>query len=260
MASSRPHVPATGLFIHLWGDIYPLILARNAGLGFVVLDLEHGVISVDQVCRMAAAAQSLDLCCLVRVPLSEVALLSRVLDGGASGLMIPNVRRPEDLRRVQAAVRYPPDGQRGVALGLGQSGYHFHREIDHPSKVRQLNEETLVVAQVETKECLASLDTILDERLADALFLGPYDLSTSLGDPGDFTTPSYREAVKAVCQTAKARGVELGCYVDDASQAEALFREGFTFLALGSELSLIQESLARLRVCPGLSPRLSRRD
>lgn len=212
--------------------------AASAGLDFVLLDLEHGAGGEEQIGPTVLAAAAYGASTVVRVETDERIRIGRALDAGASGIMLP---RQEGATQVEAAIRHlfvPPRGDRGVAgytrAGRwGQDGAALDRAV----------EETLGVVQIETLGALADVDRIAATDGVDVLFIGPSDLSRALGVPGRLDSPEFQDAVAAVLAAAAAHGRSAGILAGTPEAARRYLDQGFRFLVLGSDSSLLAATL-----------------
>jgi 2-keto-3-deoxy-L-rhamnonate aldolase RhmA len=214
-------------------------LAAGAGAEFVVFDQEHTGASLETVRMFAATARACELVPLVRVPATEYHLLAGALDVGPMGVMVPMVESAEQARKIVASVRYPPLGCRGVGI--------LYRDDwiggSVASTMEQVNRELLVIAQIETASGIEFADEIAAVEGIDVLWIGHFDLTTSLGIPGQFDHADYLAAVDRVLdvsgRTGKATGIMAGT-VEDGLWA---LQRGFRAVAYGGDLWLYQEAL-----------------
>ncbi|MBV9969074.1 MAG: hypothetical protein JO228_03740, partial [Xanthobacteraceae bacterium] len=160
----------------------PAIL-RGAGAEFVLYDTEHSGLGIEAIKAQMAAARGLDIVPLVRVPGCHYHLVAPVLDAGAMGIMVPMVETAKQARQIASWCRYPPAGVRGVAFGMPHDDYAGG---DVAAKMSEANERTLVIALVETARGIANVEEIMAVPGVDVGWLGHFDLTTSMGIPGQF--------------------------------------------------------------------------
>lgn len=215
-------------------------LAAAAGAEFLLLDMEHTGLSMETIRTVLATARAADLVSLVRVPATQYHFLARALDVGAQGLMVPMVESLEQARVFVQSCKYPPLGRRGTAFGIAHDDY---LPGDGVAKMRFANEETLLIAQIETVAGLENLDAIAALDGIDVLWIGHNDLTTSMGIPGEFTHPRYREVVGAVLDAARRHGKAAGILTNSVEQGRELLAQGFRILAFGGDLWLYQQAL-----------------
>jgi 2-dehydro-3-deoxyglucarate aldolase/4-hydroxy-2-oxoheptanedioate aldolase len=192
------------------------------------------------------AAGSYGVPTVVRVEAAERIRIGRALDCGAAGIMLPRLISAAEVGDVLTHLRYPPAGNRGVAT--------YNRACQFgldPAALGRADRETLCVVQIESAAAVADADAIAALDGVDVLFVGPRDLSHDLGVPGDISAPAYVQALDAVLAAARHHGKACGMLVPDGAAAAARLEEGWTFLAIGSDSTLlattIRTELARAR-------------
>lgn len=192
------------------------ILGR-AGFDFAILDMEHAPLDLSDIESHIRAANLCGMAPLVRVPGPEHGLVSRVLDLGAEGILLPHFGVDRAAARAFAAgLRYAPSGRRPSCTGVRAAGYTIGSYADY---VREANAQVLGIGLVEDMEAVADLDAILAESKIDAVMPGPGDLSTSLGVPGQPTHPLVREAVAKIMASARRAGLRVGMYLNSVAEA-----------------------------------------
>ena len=194
--------PALGTFYEL-GGIAAAECLGIAGLDFMIVDTEHGPYDVESA---LTAASRRDCAPLVRVKDVTRPSVLKMLDVGAKGLIVPDVRSAEEVRRLVEYAKYYPLGRRGFAPTLA-SGYGFDREAaDVESYFALCNRETLLIPQCETAEALEHIEEIAAMEGVDGIFVGPYDLSVALGKPARMDNPELLAAIARVLAACKASG------------------------------------------------------
>jgi 2-dehydro-3-deoxyglucarate aldolase/4-hydroxy-2-oxoheptanedioate aldolase len=215
-------------------------LAAEAGADFLVYDLEHTGWSVETLRPLLASARSADVVPLVRVPATQYHFVARVLDLGALGVMVPMVESVEQARQIVQFAKYPPQGRRGTAFGIAHDDY---RDGDVAAKIRSANQETLLIAQIETAPGLEQVEGIAAVEGLDVLWIGHFDLTTSLGIPGEFDHPRYREAVRRVLAACQRHGKAPGFMAASPEEGRALLGQGFRCLAYWGDLWIYKQAL-----------------
>jgi len=213
-------------------------IAVALGLDWVCVDMEHGHLEYQDVVAHLRAVRGSDTAVVVRVPDTNISTVKRALDLGAHGVILPLVRRPEDLELGFRYGRYPPRGVRGVggeravAWGLGTEEYLSYAD-----------QETLIIPLIETRDAVDNIDGILAVPGLEAIFFGPADLSASQGYLGQWEGPGVAEKILSVRQKAAARGIGAG--VMSTSLEDGLHRrdQGFQMIALGSDAGLLIRSV-----------------
>lgn len=215
-------------------------IAAQAGAEFVVYDMEHTGWSIETIRTLMATTRAADTIPLVRVPATQYHLLSRPLDVGAMGLMVPMVESEAQARLIVRSTRYAPDGMRGAAFTIAHDDYEGG---DIVAKMRSANDELLLIAQVETVAGVERVDAIASVEGIDVLWIGHFDLTASLGIPGQFTHPDYLRAVDRVLEACHRHGKAPGILATDVEGAGALMRQGFQALAYGGDLWIYGQAL-----------------
>ena len=227
--------PTVGAFVALGAPASAELIAR-AGYDWAMLDLEHGMGSVADLHAQLLAVQTTPTAALVRVPSVERLRIDRALDLGADGVMLPQVRSAAEARDGVSWMRYPPAGVRGVALITRGAGYGA---VDHPAVAARVNESLLGVIQVESPEAVAAADDLAAIDGVDVLFVGPADLSHSMGMPGRFDDPDFTAALDRVVAACRRHGKVAGILLRDGASVAASHARGFTFLGVGSDVSFV---------------------
>ena len=224
------------------GNPYFIELAGKSGWDAVLIDHQHGIGGMAELSACLMAARSVQLPALVRVASHDVAAISRALDDGAQGIMLPMVNSPADAQSFVQAVKYPPLGQRSWGPYRGQ----FLMEIDYQANA---NSWTIACAQIETRQALDNLDAILATEGLDMVLVGPNDLSVSLTDGAvrDIREPVVVKALEEILEKTRAAGKIAGIYANDNDYAKQMIAGGWNFVAAGSETSMLQQALSETR-------------
>ena len=215
-------------------------LAARAGAEFVLFDMEHTGYDVERMRGVLAAAEAGGAVPFLRVPDADYHFVSRGLDAGALGLMVPSVEGPEEAREIVRAARFPPAGRRGFGLLLHRDEFE---PAGLPAVLRRVDEATLVLVQIETAAGLERVDEIAAVEGVDVLWIGHFDLTASLGIPGDFASPRYEEALDRVVAAGRAHGKAVGMVCGSVEEGASLFARGFRILAYSIDLILYQDAL-----------------
>ena len=224
-----------GTFLGL-GSPTAIEVAALAGCEWVLLDLEHGGGTLEQVGPSIQAAATAGIPLLVRVPQSERSVVGWVLDQGAAGVMLPRIESLEHAHECVSFFDYPPEGQRGVATYTRSAGWGSHSVLDTMRGVCMI--------QIETTGALESVAAIAQLPGVDALFLGPQDLSFALGVPGDFDAPVFHDAMRLTVEAARNAKIPVGSLVSDPERIGSLSDYGMDFIVLGSDALALRTALA----------------
>src|SRR3954451_15086226 len=219
-------------------------IARE-GFPAAVLDVQHGLWDIASAIGAIGALHHAGAAPLLRVPLNDMALVSRALDFGAEGIIAPMINTAADARAFAAAAKYPPLGERSWGPLRAMPLQNRTVTVDY---LREANEGTLTLAMIETRTALTNVDAIAATPGIDALFIGPYDLSTALsgGKAQDIDAPEVVEAIERIRAAAVKAGKIPAIYCRDAARALAMAQCGFKFLAVASDLGIVREGAAAI--------------
>ena len=213
-------------------------ILASAGADFIIVDMEHTAFTIEKVENIVRAARGSNLPSIVRVPTIERHFISRALDVGASGLMIPRIECAEDVETVMKYAKYAPEGDRGVAFGVGHDDFGDFRKLDGVEYVAQANKEILIIGQIETVNGVENFDQILATDGLDAIFLGPYDLSASMGIAGQLDHPDLVAIIETIITKSKEHNIILGSYVNDYDSGHQWIDAGVQLIACGNDAFL----------------------
>jgi 4-hydroxy-2-oxoheptanedioate aldolase len=216
------------------------------GFDFLVVDTEHTPIDVPQMIDILRAIAGTPAQAIVRPPWSDMVLVKRVLDAGALTLLLPFVQSAEEARRAVAYTRYPPEGVRGVA-----GTHRASRYGTIPNYFRRAHEEICVIVQIETLAAFAAIEAIAAVPGVDSIFVGPADLSASMGLLGDLGNAAVQEKLAAAAQICRRLGKPCGIIGFSPEMAKKYLGYGFSWVAVSSDLALMvgraQEYLGAMR-------------
>jgi 2-keto-3-deoxy-L-rhamnonate aldolase RhmA len=224
-----------GTFLSLGSPVAAEICAL-AGFDWVLVDLEHGSGSEAEMLPQLQAVARTGAAGLVRVEANERPRFARALDSGAEGIMVPRVETAEEARLAASYLRYPPEGVRGVASM--HRGSEFGR-VRGPEALETLNERVLGVIQVESETSVANAGEIAAVDGVDVLFVGPSDLSHSMGIFGQTDDPRFQEALDRVVDAATGAGKASGILARNEEELDRYRDRGFRFLGIGSDSAFL---------------------
>jgi 2-keto-3-deoxy-L-rhamnonate aldolase RhmA len=235
-----------GLFLDLSSPASAELCGR-AGYDWLLIDLEHGAGTEADLPSMLMAVESTGAAAMVRTQSGERIRIGRALDQGATGIMIPRMQSADEVRETVTYLRYPPIGMRGVALRTRGAGLGTVAHAD----VGQIDDRIVGIVQIESVGALREADAIAATDGVDVLFVGPADLTHSLGVPGQFDHKTYLEALDTVIEACRAHGKSPGILVYDPAVARRLIELGFRFIGIGADGALVsagaQAALAAVR-------------
>lgn len=206
-------------------------LFSRAGFDWLFIDTEHAPLDVLAAQGLLQAARCP---CLVRVPVGEEAVIKKALDIGAAGVVVPQVNTAQDAERIVRYCKYPPRGSRGVGIVRAQ-GYG----LDFQDYVAGANDHVLVMLQIEHIDAVRNIESIVRVPGVDALMIGPYDLSGSMGKLGQVNDPEVEQAIETVRRACAAAGMKLAIFTATAEGMKPYLAKGYTLPIAGMDLMLL---------------------
>lgn len=208
-------------------------IMAELGYDWLILDTEHGPYDTLVAQRMVQAVAG-RCACIVRIPSSDEVWIKKALDTGAEGVLVPLVNTAEAARRVAAACRYAPQGTRGMGgARCHRYGAGFQEYVAHA------NERVTVIVQAEHAEAVANIEAIAAVPGIDGIFIGPYDLSASMGRPGRLDDPEVQAGIRRIREATLKAGLALGIYCDTAETAGRYMPQGFSLIGLATDLAYL---------------------
>lgn len=228
------------------GDLLigPMITLRStetaellAGLGYdwLFIDTEHTPMGPPEVHALLQAAGAVP--CLIRLPSSDVTAISKALDAGAAGIIVPQVNSAEQARQIVTAARYAPEGSRG--RGVARAHAYGQKLAEY---TQTANETVVVVVQAEHPDAIANIDAIVNVEGLDGVLVGPYDLASSLGHQGDVDHPDVVAAIRRVRDACRAKRLPAGILGISAQTVRTYIAEGFTLVIAGIDVLMLGEA------------------
>jgi 2-dehydro-3-deoxyglucarate aldolase/4-hydroxy-2-oxoheptanedioate aldolase len=218
--------PLLGTLVTLDSPTVAEILAQ-AGFDWLFIDMEHS--PLDPAAAQAILQAVGDKCpCVLRAPLNDEIWIKKALDVGAAGIIVPQVNSAVEAERVVRRAKFPPQGTRGV--GVARANAYGTGLAEYLSRA---NDEIAIIVQIESAAAVNAIDDILKVEGVDAVFVGPYDLSSSMGKPGQVADAEVQSAIARVKQAALASDKSLGIFAASAEVAKAYFNDGYNLIAVG---------------------------
>jgi 2-keto-3-deoxy-L-rhamnonate aldolase RhmA len=219
-------------------------IAKTAGFDTLYVDVEHCPFSLDAVSQICMASLEVGITPFVRVPSNGPEYISRLLDGGAMGIIAPHIRSAEDAAAVVRYAKFPPHGDRSAGGPLPQLGF---RNVPVAEANAIANETTMVVVMMETKAALDAVDEIAAVPGVDMLFVGTNDLLCELGMPGEFGHKAVRDAYAKTLAACRKHGkhVGIGGLAGRHDLVAELVKEGARYVSTGSDLSFLLDAAAQ---------------
>lgn len=217
-------------------------VAGYAGMDFAILDMEHGPINIQNMQNNIRAAQNSGILPVVRVSAITEEAIGKALDIGAAAVEIPKISTAEDAKLAVKCAKFAPLGERGVCRFVRAAHYSAIQKDVYFSTANDI----IVIAQIEGREAIKNLDDILEVEGIDIVFIGPYDLSQSLGVPGEVEHPLVVEEMNKIVRAAKERNVVIGTFTDSESMMERWMKAGVQYISYSVDMGIFYDSCRRL--------------
>ena len=208
------------------------------GFDFISIDMEHAPISLSSAQRIISISQSKGVPCLPRPVSHSNDFFKPLLDSGADGLIVQMVESYQDVEKIANYIKYPPLGKRTFGINRAQDfGLNFNNYID------SWNDESVLILQIESKKGLENIDQITEHKCLDGIMIGPYDLSGSLGFPGEINNPIVSQACLKILETCKSKNISCGTQISipNEKNIKDAINKGYNFIILGSDLFILSE-------------------
>ncbi|HEU5282185.1 MAG TPA: aldolase/citrate lyase family protein [Burkholderiales bacterium] len=215
-------------------------IVKAAGAEFLLMDMEHSGAGYETIKSQVAECRGIDLVPMARVATSQYQYISRALDIGCMGIMVPMVGSAEEAKFIVSCTRYPPTGRRGAAFGFAADDYIGGSVAD---KIRVANARTLVMCLIETEEGIRNVEQIAAVPGVDVLWLGHFDLTNFLGIPAQFDHPKYVDAIDKLTAAARKHGKVLACMTADDNWSRQYWEKGFRLFCVGVDAMLLQGAI-----------------
>lgn len=210
-----------------------------SGLDFLIIDTEHGPFETESSMDFIRAAELRNITPFVRIKEISRSSVLKNLDVGAKGLIVPCVETIEQVEKLVEWAKYHPTGNRGffMARPAGYGHDDFAKNVDEYFET--CNNETLLIPQCETMGCLENIESIVNIKGVDGIFIGPYDLSISMGKPAQFDDPEFIDAIARILKACKDAGIFSFIYTGSNAAAKQYFSDGFDGVAIGMDVSIL---------------------
>jgi 2-dehydro-3-deoxyglucarate aldolase/4-hydroxy-2-oxoheptanedioate aldolase len=216
-------------------------ILKNAGCDFVLFDTEHSGFGFETIKNAVRYFEAADLPAIVRVPSKAYDQMARAADMGAEAIMVPMVDTAEEAQALVANIKYPPAGRRGVALGVAHDNYASGGSVG--DRLNAANDRICLFAQIETASGAKHADAIAAVEGVDCLWVGHFDLTASLGIPGQFDHPLFLEAIEGVAAACRTHNKAFGRLVPDAATGIECAAQGFDFLCWSGDVWALQAAI-----------------
>ncbi len=219
------------------------VMLKAAGFDYFFLDSEHGAFDLETIQDICLVAREAGIVPILRVPGTENDHLFRPLDVGVMGLLCPHVDSGEQARAIIRSAKYYPLGERGMSLRNVHTGFRGGKGDE---VTRRLNEETFIAAQVETAKAVENIEAIVAVEGIDAVYVGPNDLSQTVGVPGQIHHPEVTARIDRVIAACRRAGVAPGLHTYDLESAQGWLKKGIRLLGYSGDAAFIVDTGARI--------------
>jgi len=241
-----------GSMVSGWSSSAIAQILANAGFDFVFIDTEHADFNMETVSAIIRMARQVGIAPFVRVANHEYSSISRPLDAGAQGIMVPHVETRGQVEAIVAAAKYPPEGRRGCSVSTGHTDFN---SVDLPAFLEHANAQTLVIIQIECEAAVESIEGLVSVPGVDVAMIGPNDLSVSLGVPGDIEGRTVVTAIDRVIEACAKYGVAVGIHSGNMELLRFWMRKGMKMLAYSTDVAMLRnaaiEAVKTLREASG---------
>ena len=220
----------------------PIIL-KNAGCEFIIFDMEHGGLSLEQFKTLSIISNANKIAPFLRIPEINYNYIARALDLGALGIMVPMVNTPDDAIKIVQSSKYPPKGKRGAGFGFVHDNYINQNPLSY---IEKANNSLINIIQIETKIALENVKEIASINGVDCLWVGHFDLTNFLGIPGNFSSKKYLNAINEIVDAAVTHKKSLGIMVNNKQELETYYKLGFNMIAVGTEMNILSRSISQI--------------
>ncbi len=226
-------IPSIGTWVSSGNPLVCETLA-GSGIDWINIECEHSSIDLSELVHCMRAVEHTNIPVFVRVAGSDPLIIKRVVDSGALGIVVPDVKNAEEAKRAVDACRYPPVGKRGIGATRPNAIY--------PDYMKHANEEICVVIMIEDIEAIKKIDSIMQVPGVDAIFIGPNDLAATLNVPlgMDNQHPKHLDAVNTVLEAGKKHGVPTGIHCGTPEEAIRRIEQGFLWMPIASDVALMR--------------------
>lgn len=231
------NVPSVGSWVTI-GHTSIIEIMSSANFDWLAIDMEHSTITIDIIQDLIIACKSRNKDVLVRVGKNEELIIKRVMDAGADGVIVPMVLNEKDALDAVSFLKYPPKGKRGVGLSRAQNygiGFEKYKEWEKTNSI--------LIVQIEHIESVKSIEKIINVDGVDGAIIGPYDLSASMGIPGDLNNPKLLDCIQNIKNACSNKNFPLGYHVIEPNHKEVnkMLQSGFSFIGFSLDFYFLGE-------------------
>lgn len=215
----------------------------KGGFDYVIIDCEHGPLDMLTAEEMIRAAHLSGMSAVIRIPENSDHMISRALDIGADAVQVPQISSKQEAIKAVQAAKFSPIGHRGVCRYVRAAGYS---SVNRQEYFGNTNDETMVIVHIEGLDGVENIDEILEVEGIDVIFIGPYDLSQSLGMPGQVENEAVKEKMREVIEKASIKNKCVGTFVDDVDTGCMWMEEGVKYISYSVDVGIIYENIKQI--------------
>lgn len=214
-------------------------MLAQCGFEFFIIDNEHGTYNIETISNMVAAARGAGISVIIRIPEITRENILKPLDSGAAGLLVPMVNTAGEAKEVIKHAKYPPMGNRGAAL---RRPHNLYAKVNATEYLQQANKNTFIAVQAETTQSIENINKIASVEGVDCIFVGPFDLSISLGIPGQINHPLEQEAIEKIATACKKHNKIAGILMFDQKLLQQWIDKDFRFAVYSSDITMLADA------------------
>ncbi len=218
-------------------------IIKNSGCEFIIYDMEHGGLTFDKFKELSLISKGIGLYPMIRVPEINYNYISRSLDLGANGIMVPMINDQKEALQIVKYSKYPPLGRRGAGFGFAHNEYKIENPID---VMENANKSLVNIIQIENINGLENIEKIAKIDHIDCIWVGHFDLTNFLGVPGQFNSKIYLDAINRIAQAGNKNQKSLGIMVSNKEEKDFYSKLGFNVIAVGTEMKLLRDKISNL--------------
>jgi len=239
---TRSKKPKFGTFIVEFATPGIGHIVKAAGCEFVLFDMEHSGFGFETAKAAIRYFEAANVSMIIRVPSKDYDQIARIADMGAEGIMLPMVNNVAEARKILDCMKYVPEGNRGVGLGMAHDNYVMTGNV--ADRLKAANKRTSFFCLIETADGVENADAIAALDGVDCLWVGHFDLSCSLGIPGDFANKKFKNAIEKIIVATRKHGKALGRLVSTVESGIEINKQGFDFICYSGDVWMLQAALS----------------
>jgi 2-keto-3-deoxy-L-rhamnonate aldolase RhmA len=237
-----------GTMLRILKSPQAVALCASQGWDYIILDTEHNDYDLETLSSFSLAAKYEDMALFVRVPDKLYHQMAQMLDIGAEGLVLPQVKTQEETKNIIRATKYSPAGKRGVSISETVTLFRNYNQVEY---TKWANQETMIIVQIESEEGVNNVEKIVSTKGVDAVMIGPADLTQDMGIPGQIHNPKVEEAFREIIVQCNKYGVSPGIHLSDIGDVRKWIIRGMRFITYSYDIKFFkeasQEALLKLR-------------